>query len=460
MNATERLARHVIETPSSAIPASAQAAARMFILDTIGVGIAGARAVHAEDVLRAARRWGVAGVSGAAHVFGRGLRLPAPSAAFVNGFQIHCQEYDCVHEGAVVHPMATIFAALVAEAERLGGVSGRAFVDAVVLSIDAAASLGLASRAPIRFFRPANAGLFGATLGIARMRGFGVGAALDALGSALAHCSGTMQAHVEGKPTLPIQIGNAARAALVACDIAETGMPAPHDVVDGPFGYLPLFEREYEIEPVLAALGAVWRVEEVSHKPFPTGRAAQGGIVGVQRLREQGVTSENLAALTLTAPPLIKRLVGRPAIPDMAVNYARLCFQYLGAVALDSGKVDLRDFSAVALSSPRTLNVARRIEVVDDGGKDPAAFTPQRLVARLTNGDSKEVRIDALYGSPGNPMSAKAQMEKIKACVSFGAPQAPAGFAEWLAQSIDRIEDAQDVATFFGNAACIMDGRN
>jgi 2-methylcitrate dehydratase PrpD len=460
MNATERFARHVLETPSAVIPVSARAAARTFILDTIGVGIAGARAAHADDVLRAARRWGVAGVGGAGHVLGRRERLPAPSAAFVNGFQIHCQEYDCVHEGAVVHPMATIFAALGAEAERLGHVSGKRFADAVVLSVDVAAGLGLAAHAPIRFFRPANAGLFGATLGIARLRGFDVGRALDALGYALAHCSGTMQAHVEGKPALPIQIGNAARAALIACDIAEAGLPGPRNVFEGPFGYLPLFEGDFELAPVLASLGTVFRVEEVSHKPFPTGRAAQGGIVGVQKLKAEGVSAENLESLVLTAPPLIKRLVGRAATKDMAVNYARLCFPYLGAVVLRKGRIGLDDFTAEALSSADTFDLAQRIEVVDDGGENPAAFTPQRLEARLTNGAAVATQIDRLYGSPRDAMTEEAQRDKFGACVTFGAPQMGSDFASALIGRIEALEEEQDVARLLRFAAGVVDGRN
>jgi len=44
-----------------------------------------------------------------ATVWGTGQRLPvAAAAAMVNAYQIHSQEFDCVHEGAVVHPMAAI----------------------------------------------------------------------------------------------------------------------------------------------------------------------------------------------------------------------------------------------------------------------------------------------------------------------------------------------------------------
>lgn len=454
MNATERFARHALKTPLSAMPAAAKAAARIFILDTIGVGVAGARASYADDILRAARRWGAAGLSDAAHVLGRRVRLPAPAAAFVNGFQIHCQEFDCVHEAAVVHPMATIGAALFAECETRG-TAGEDLLAATIVAVDVAAGLGVASKAPIRFFRPANAGLFGATLGVARLRGFTIDTALDALGFALAQCSGTMQAHVEGKPALPMQIANAARAALTACDIAKAGVPGPHDVFEGPFGYLELFEGEFDLAPALASLGAAWRITEVSHKPFPTGRAAQGGIAAVKELRRRGVNADNLVRLDLTAPPLIKRLVGRPATPQMSVNYARLCFQYCAAVALVRGDVRLDDFSPEALNDPTVARVAAKIRVEDDGSSNPAAFTPQVLRAQLTGGSVVEIIVDRLPGSPEQPLDRAAHLEKFRRCVAFGFGAPRSDLADQLIGRTDSLEEEKDVSSLLRLAAGI-----
>lgn len=453
MKATERFARHALATPFSELSPEAVAAAKIFILDSIGVGVAGAHAPFAQEVRQAALGWGGAAVSQSAHIWGVGLRAPAPSAAFVNGFQIHCQEYDCVHEPAVVHPMATILAALMAETERDGHVSGADLISATVLAVDVAAGIGVASKAPIKFFRPANAGVFGATLGVARLRGFSIEQALDALGYALAHCSGTMQAHVEGKPALPIQIGNAARSALVACDLAGAGVAGPHEVLEGPYGYFRLFEGDWDLAPVLESLGQSWRIAEVSHKPFPTGRAAQGGIVAIQKLREKGVTPQNLESLTLTAPPLIKRLVGRPYQNDMQVNYARLCFAYSGAVALHQGTVGLGDFSIAALTSEKIADTARRISVFDDGSVNPAAFTPQLAEATLKDGRRESVVIDALYGAPENPLSRDARLEKFKKCMAFGFGEQKEALCEKLISHADVLETLPHAAVLSQLAA-------
>ncbi|MEL6692118.1 MAG: MmgE/PrpD family protein, partial [Pseudomonadota bacterium] len=265
--------------------------------------------------------------------------------------------------------------------------------------------------------------------------------------------SGTMQAHVEGKPALPIQIGNAARGAIMACDLAAQGMPGPHDSLEGPFGYFSLFEDEADPSEVIASLGRTWRIGEVSHKPFPTGRAAQGGIVLMQKLKAAGVNSENVEKITLTAPPLIHRLVGRPIKAEMAVNYARLCFQYSGAVALTKGSVGLEDFADAALSNPEMLKLGERIQVIDDGGSDPAAFTPQIAVATLKDGREVRAEINALYGSPEDPMTREAHLSKFRRCVAFGFGEQRPTIEQQLIELTDQLEEAEDVAVLSRLAA-------
>jgi 2-methylcitrate dehydratase PrpD len=439
MNTTQAFARHALTLRREDVPQSAVASAKVFLLDTLGVGIAGARAPLRDRVSAAARGWG----EGSVPVLGGGPRLPAPSAAFLNAWQIHGQEYDCVHEPAVVHPLAVIGGALMAElGARREAVTGAEFLSAMIAGVDVAAGLGVAAKSALRFFRPANAGGFGATLALARLRGFTQAQTLDALGLMLGQTAGTMQAHREGTPALPLQIGFAARGAITACDLVESGLTGPHDVFDGPFGYLELFEDETEIAPVLDGLGRVFRITEVSHKPFPTGRAAQGGILAVQRLLAQGVSPENLETLTLAAPPLIERLVGRPARPDMGVAYARLCFAYSGAIALQRGTVALDDFGDAALRDPATLALAARIRVESDGGSDPAAFAPQIAVARLKDGAERRVHIDALPGSPANPLTRDEHLAKFRACCAFAGLDATK--AETLITLVGTFEAAPD----------------
>ena len=392
-------------------------AAKTFILDSLGVGIAGARAPYNMAVFETAMRWGQ---GDQAHLWGRALKAPVASAAYINGFQIHAMEFDCVHEGAVVHPMATILAALSAEAQSMGKVSGQDFLEAVIIAVDIAVELGIAVSSPLKFFRPATAGLFGATLGIARLRGFDRDTAMSAMGCALAQCAGVMQAHIEGKPTLPVQIAGAARAAIIACDLAQAGLAGPQSALEGAYGYFAMFEDQADAQAAAMRLGHIHRITEVSWKPFPTGRAAQGGLGLIQKLRAQNVTLGDIKQLTLLAPPIISRLVGRPMIEAMDPNYARLCFAYLAQIALLRGTITLNDFSKRDLGNPDFLQRAKSITIGVNAVTDPAAFIPQQLRAELNSGQIIELEIDKLFGAPDAPLSPEQHLQKFRDCVDFG----------------------------------------
>ncbi len=127
-------------------------------------------------------------------------------------------------------------------AERDGGVSGERLLRAVVVAVDVAATLGLCSRAPMRFFRPANCSGFGAVAALAMLARLDETQTRDALGIYYGQCCGTMQAHEEASPQLAMQMGFAARSAVTAIELAKRGMPGPRAPISGSFGYFALFD--------------------------------------------------------------------------------------------------------------------------------------------------------------------------------------------------------------------------
>jgi aconitate decarboxylase len=407
----DKIVAHLLRVSNGGVPDTARGAATTFIADTLAVGISGAQAPWRAEVLDMAK-----GAPAEATVWGGGGRLPLAGAAMVNAFQVHSQEFDPVHEAAVVHPLAAVLAGALGWAEREGGVSGEALIRAVVAGADVAATLGLCSRAPMRFFRPANCSGFGAITALAMLAGLDDGETRNALGIYYGQCAGTMQAHIEGTPQLAMQMGFAARAAVTAIERARRGMPGPRASISGPFGYFELFDREADPTP-FNALGDAWRIAELSHKPFPSGRATHGGIDGLQHLAAQyGITAKQVASGRFILPPLTHRLVGRPPKSDMTVAYARLCLSYCGAVTLRRGAVGLDDFDADALTDPETLALAERLAVIVDANPDPNALHPIRVELDLADGRTIACDITEVIGSPARPLSPEAARAKFARC--------------------------------------------
>lgn len=392
------------------LPEAVRADTARLLADTLAVGAAGATAPGADAILSAARTMG----SGdEARLLGTAERLPAPSAAFVNGYRIHCLEWDAVHEPAVVHALSTVVAALGAAIDRRGGCEADEALAALAVGVDVAAGLGLAADTPLTFFRPATAGVIGAALAVARIDGAPLD---DTLGLACASAAGTMQAHVEGLATLPFQIANAARAAVTASDLARARFPGPKDPLEGAFGYFRLFDQG-DLSRYTRDLGRVWRISEVSVKPYPSGRASHAMIGAILN---PGIRAEEVEALEMFVPPLVHRLIGRPFRPDMTPAYARLCGPLLAALALRDGVIDPRAFTPETFAEPTLAALAGRIAIQVDDNPDPNALSPQRMLVHDAEGHL-DLEIPHTLGSSESPLS-PAQAEAKRALARDLAP--------------------------------------
>ncbi|SVA69384.1 uncharacterized protein METZ01_LOCUS122238, partial [marine metagenome] len=80
------LAQHVARTRYEDLPEPATAAARKFILDTIGVGLLGSAGPWVEELITVQ---GAQPATGGARVLGRSVRLGMSSAALCNAYQMH-----------------------------------------------------------------------------------------------------------------------------------------------------------------------------------------------------------------------------------------------------------------------------------------------------------------------------------------------------------------------------------
>ena len=442
-NAAKRFAAHVAGTRFADLPESVVERAKVFILDSFGVGIAGSSAAGAAELLSAAQLWG----EGAeAAVWGRATRLPAPSAALLNAYQIHCQEFDCVCEEAVLHPMATLLPAALAYADRAGGVSGTDLLTAVAVGVDVSCWIGIASTQALRFFRPATAGGFGAAAAVAHLAGLDVDGVTRSFGIQYGQTSGTMQPHVEATPVLPMQVGFNSRAALQSVDLAATGLAAPSGSIDGRFGYLPLMEGGYDLTAAWAGLGRVWQVAALSHKPYPAGRATHGAIEGVLLLRERhGFTTDDIAEVVITVPPLTGSLISRPDIPAPLPAYARLCTGYVVAKVLLHDALDLSDYRGDALTDPATHALAARVRVEADANPDPNALVPQSVSVRLKDGTRHDWHCAAMLASASRPLSRDQHLAKFRRCWHFAAETLDQATGEKLIEQVDRLETITDV---------------
>ena len=91
IDAIEHITRHVVETDFDDLPQEAVEASQKFILDSIGVGLAGSGGPWVTELINA---MGAAPARDSARVWGQDKVLDARAAALCNAYQIHNAEYD------------------------------------------------------------------------------------------------------------------------------------------------------------------------------------------------------------------------------------------------------------------------------------------------------------------------------------------------------------------------------
>jgi 2-methylcitrate dehydratase PrpD len=444
-DAIHALVRNVVATRYEDLSQKAVDATKTFILDCFGVAIAGTLAPGVSEMLGVLGGWGGTGES---TVLVSGEKLPAPSSAMMNSFLMHNQEFDCVHDLAVVHAFTTVLPVAIAVAETQGGVTGREFLTAVALGVDVASFIGISSRSPIAHFRPGTAGAFGAVAAAGKIAGFDQATLSNAMGIVYSQICGTLQPHSEGAQVNSMQTGFNARAAVTAISLAAQGIQGASEVLEGRYGYFRLFEGEYDVEEALANLGKVWQVERIGHKPFPCGRLTHGAIEATLTLKERyGFDARDVDELEVLAPPLVYRLVGRAlggGVPTP--QYAKLTIPFVVAVALIRGTVFITDFSDERLRETAVHELAGRINVVQDPTiKDENISVPLRVRIRLKNGAEHELTLDQVLGHPDKPLSREQHLEKFRACWAEGAARLPASNRDRLVDLVDGLERAPSV---------------
>ena len=438
----ETIAEHVITTRLADIPELALKSAKTFLLDTIGVGLAGSRDPYVKNLLTYAAN----NSQNTSRVMGQGIALAPGDAAIINGYQIHNSEFDCIHEEGVVHTMSVLLAAVLADGDCRGGVDGNSMLRAMVLGADVACNIGIASKNGLRFFRPATAGTFAAIAALGCIRNYDKTTLLNAFALGYLQVSGTMQAHSEGSPLLALQIGLSARNALTACDLAENGLPGLEGVLQGPFGYFNVIENGSDIDQLLPTLGRVWRITEIAHKPFPSGRATHGVVNAIIELKKEHVIdAAYVQSVQVQVPKLTHQLVGRPVHKEMDTNYARLNIRYVAAVALQRGSVQLEDFYKDALQKETTIALAKSIDVAVDNNPNPNALSPVALKINMTDGKSYSKVIDRVLGHPSKPLDRTAHLTKFKTNCNHAIMPPAEETQNHLIRIVDQLENLTDL---------------
>lgn len=426
---------------------------KVFLLDSLGVGIAGSTGANLSELKKVADSWSR---GNECTTLGTWEKYSRDATTLINAYQIHCLEFDCIHEGAVVHPMAAILSSLLAHCETLNNegryINGKEFLLALALGVDIASFLGISAKGELKFFRPATASGFGAIAALSKIQKFSGEEIHNALGIMYSQTCGNMQSHVEGVPILGLQVGFNAKAALSSMDLTLAGFPGPKRVFNGEHGYFKLIENDnFDTQYLQDNIGKVWMVNQLAHKPYPSGRLTHGLVHAIRDLKSKhSLNKDDIISIECLVPPGVYKLVARPLIDNLTTNYAKLCAKFVGASYMINGHLDIDSFTDQKyLTNPETLEFARKITMIKNENLDQKVLTPQKFTVKLTNNKTLEINLDHVYGHPKAALSESEYLDKFHKCCLSSTKKIPKNKIDQMIDFILDLENKKNVIDFF-----------
>jgi 2-methylcitrate dehydratase PrpD len=352
---------------------------------------------------------------------------------------------DTLDTGGSIHPGVSVLAAVLAAADRLGGVSGRQVLLAVALGLDVSCRIALASTLDRGWHRTAAMGVFGSTAAAGKLLGLTPQQMRNAFGIAYSHASGNRQCILDGALTKRLQAGQAASAGLFSAVLAQTGFTGARNVFNGRFGFLELYQPNgYDASLLSQDLGAVYCGEALSYKPYPCGRPLHAAIDAALAVRALlGITAaDEIASVTIEADPggHADQFRGGTAKrrPTQVVE-AQFAQPFLVATALVHGKVGIAEVAGLGDAS--VLALSDRIAGV------PRQDRPKRslsIAVHRTDGRSATVEATDPVGSPEKPLS-EAQLEaKFRDCARHAVRPLPDSSVDAALAAIARLGSLVD----------------
>jgi 2-methylcitrate dehydratase PrpD len=447
---TGELAAYIAEIPQSGIPRDASDLAKLFVNDTLAVAWAGSDAPGCREVHDLCRE-----ESGRpdATAWAFGGRLPAAAAALINSTTSAALDYDTIARDVPVHVNITVVPAAMAIAERQHA-SGAEFVAALVIGSDIQSRLAQSFTLPHRGWSYTSIlGGFGAAAACARLLCLDPAQTQHALGLAFIQASGTQQANIEPSLTKRMLSAFAARAGVTAALLAQRGITAPTEVIEGNFGLHRLYQPGAPGK-LLDGLGSRFESVNLSIKRYPSCGCNHTAIEAMlQLVRKHDLKPTDVRAIEARISPFVDRIVGMPYDPSHDPQVAaQFSILYSLACALVRRRLGLAEITAEAARDPAIIAEIKKIRVVVEptwtGDRGPIELTVHTVA-----GGVYKTCVEHVPGSRESPLSESEIRNKLDECYGLGIRPLDAISKRNLIGRIERLEQIADMSKLFDGIA-------
>ena len=438
---TNTLAQFVTNSEFAAISEKALTNAKMHLLDTLGVALAGTREPVAAIALDYCKRIGPAHES---TIWGTKLKAAAPTAAFANGLLAHALDYDdwdaFIHVG---HPTSMLLGAGLSIGESTCA-SGEELLKAYVLGIEVMCKL--AANCPNvqdRGFHSTPVwGSLGAAVACASLVKLDAGQLKAALGIAASAAGGIHRQ--QGSMVKPFHAGNAARNGAEAALLARSGFTADTAILEAPRGFCDTFfgPATCDYEQMIENIGQPFFLESpgLGLKWHPCSAPQFLAADAALHLKhEHEIEYEDVARIEVRIPPL--RYQRHYAAEVKTGLRGKFAINYVVAMCILDGRLELATFTDEKVNQLKVQEALSKVQVIcDESIPEPGPYCP--VTVEFKNGVRQSFTARIAKGDPRNPMTETEVIEKFRSTAKLAISEDK---AEMLIAAVRKLETLSNV---------------
>jgi 2-methylcitrate dehydratase PrpD len=408
-----RLSTYMAEAAGRPLAVDVVGHATDHILDTFAAMISGAELPPGQAAFRFARAQ--RGPRQATVVASDILAGPV-DAALANGVLAHADETDDSHSPSQSHPGAAVVPAALAAGEEFD-ISGRRFLQAVTLGYDVGPRVTMAMggqtfRSESHQSTHAIAGGFGAAAAAACAAGLTAQQMRWVLDYAAQQSAGIASWGRDTDHILKAFVfgGMPARNGVTSALLVHHGWNGIDDVFSGADNFFMAYAPKANPTLLVEELGGRFEITRTDIKKWTVGTPIQGPLDAVETLRSRrAFDADDVRSVVVRLAPAVAAVVDNREIPD-------ICLQHMIAVMLvDKGASFKAAHDAERMKDATILRHRAKVQLTKDATLD--RFLPVRVaIVEVTLADGTQLgeRVDAVRGTPRNPMSRREVIDKAR----------------------------------------------
>jgi 2-methylcitrate dehydratase PrpD len=250
--------------------------------------------------------------------------------------------------------------------------------------------------------------------------------------------------------------GWAARNALIVIGMAQHGISAHRDAMDGKNGFFQAYGREdADIERASELLGSSFALVEhgLGMKKFPCVNAAIRPLAGLLELkRRHSLRANQVKRIVCVLPPGSMKPMHHHR-PETGLE-GQFSLEYVLAAGLLDDRIGIATFTDEMVQRPAIRSLLGLVEAVEDPrciADDPLAETrgpgPRGFVevhVTASSGEMHKTCVRVAPGYPGNDLSRTEMWEKFHDCAQYASINSAS--AQSAFDALMQLEDLTDVS--------------